>query len=42
LALAGHEAIAKQNFGHQLCAELRASRCTFNGRFDGGTTEVVR
>jgi hypothetical protein len=40
--LTGHKAIAKQNFCDQLCAELAASRCAFNSRLDGGTTEVVR
>jgi hypothetical protein len=42
LALASHQTIAKQNFGHQFCAELGASRCTFDSCFDGSTTEVVR
>jgi hypothetical protein len=40
--LAGHEAIAKQNFGDQFCTELGASCGTLNGCFDGCTAEIVR
>jgi hypothetical protein len=42
LALARHEAIAKQNFCDQLCAEFGTSRCTLNGSFDRCTAKVMR
>jgi hypothetical protein len=42
LTLAGHKAIAKQNFCDQLCAEFGASRCTLNGSFDSCTAKVMR
>jgi hypothetical protein len=42
LALARHEAIAKQNFGDQLCAEFGTCGGSFYRGFDGGTAQVVR
>jgi hypothetical protein len=36
LALAGHQAIAKQNLSDQLSAELGTCCGTLNGGFDGG------
>jgi hypothetical protein len=41
LALACHQAVAKQHFGHQLGCELRVLACTLNGGFDGCATQVV-
>jgi hypothetical protein len=41
LALARHQAIAKQHFRNQVGTELRASSGTFYGRFDGSATQVV-
>jgi len=42
LALARHEAVAKQNFGDQLCAEFGTCGGSFYRGFDGGTAQVVR
>jgi hypothetical protein len=42
LALARHEAIAKQNFGDQLCTEFGTCGGTLNGSFDSCTAKVMR
>jgi hypothetical protein len=42
LALPSHEAIAKQNFGHQLCTEFGTRSGSLYCCFDGGTAKVMR
>jgi hypothetical protein len=42
LALARHEAIAKQDFGDQLCTEFGTCGGAFYRSFDGGTAKVMR